>query len=118
MKRKTFLVAVAVMSVCGVIGSSYGATKIDNDALTITATKVSLVQAIATAEKYVGGVASRAEYEQHKGHGVFDIEVVKGASVMDVMVDAGNGKVIDARADITDRAGEREDDEDQVDQEN
>ena len=59
----------------------------------------------------MGGKASRAEYERHKGVGVYEIEVVKGKSVMDVNVDAASGQVIDARADKSDRAeaGERED---------
>ena len=33
---------------------------------------------------------------------VFDVEVVKGKSVMDVTVDASNGKVIEAMADKAD----------------
>lgn len=111
MKRKMYLATIAAMTMLGVICSSYGAMREDNDALGITTAKVSLVEAITTAEKYVGGVASRAEYELEKGHGVFEVEVVRGTSVMDVMVNANNGQVIAARADTSDRANDNDDDE-------
>lgn len=112
MKRKTYVATVVALSLCGVIGGSYGAMEVDNDALGITASKISLVQAITSAEKYVGGVASRAEYEQEKGQGVFEVEVVRGTSVTDVLVNAGNGKVIAAHDDINDRANKHDEDED------
>lgn len=112
MKCKTYVATVVALSVCGVIGSSYAAMEKDNDTLPVTSAKVSLVQAITTAEKYVGGVASRAEYEQEKGQGVFEIEVVKGTSVMDVLVNASNGQVIAARDDKPDSANDRDDDDD------
>jgi uncharacterized membrane protein YkoI len=112
MKRKTHIATLVALSVCGAIGGSYGAMAKGNDALSITASKISLIQAISSAEKYVGGVASRAEYEQEKGQDVFEVEVVKGTSVMDVLVNARNGNVIAAHEDTNDRANERDEDED------
>ena len=112
MKRRTYLATAVALSICGVIGSSYGAMANENDALPVTTAKVSLVQAIVTAEKYVGGVASRAEYEQENGQGVFEVEVVKGKSVMDVLVNARNGKVIAAHDDTNDRANDHDEDDD------
>lgn len=110
MKRKAFLATAVALFALGAIGISYGAMEKENDALGITTSKTSLVEAITTAEKYVGGVASRAEYEQDKGHGVFEVEIVKGASVTEVMVSASNGKVTGARPD-TDDHEDHEDDE-------
>ncbi|MDD4880542.1 MAG: PepSY domain-containing protein [Gallionellaceae bacterium] len=111
MKRKAYLAAIAALSIAAVFGSAYAANHEDNDALAIAGAKIDLGAAVAAAEQHVGGKASRAEYERHNGHWVFDVEVVKGRSVMDVKVDAGNGKVIEARADKADHDddGDRED---------
>ena len=102
MKRKTYLAALAAVSIAAVVGSAFASKSIENDALSISGAKIPLGQAVAAAEQYVGGKASRAEYERHRGQWVFDVEVVKDASVTDVKVDAGNGKVIEATADKTD----------------
>lgn len=111
MKRRINLVVLAVLSTLAVIGSVYAATVTENDAAAIAGAKIDLSQAVTAAEQHVGGKASRAEYERRKGQWVFDIEVVKGQSVMDVKVDAANGKVIEARADRDDQddAGDRAD---------
>ena len=103
MKRNTYLAALAAAATLAVIGSAHAGHSGDNDALAIANAKINLGQAVATAESYVGGKASRAEYERHKGQGVFEIEVVKGTSVMDVKVNAASGQVINARADKADR---------------
>ncbi|MFA5914917.1 MAG: PepSY domain-containing protein [Burkholderiales bacterium] len=111
MKRKVYVAALAAFSTAAVIGSAYAAKATENDALVISAAKIDLGQAVAAAEQHVGGKASRAEFERHQGQWVFDVEVVKGKSVMDVKVDAVNGKVIAANADAIDGddAGDRAD---------
>lgn len=103
MKRKTYLAALAAVSTAAVIGSAFAAKSTENDALAISSAKIDLSQAVTAAEQHVGGKASRAEYERHNGQWVFDVEVVKGTEVMDVKVNAGNGKVIEATADKVDR---------------
>lgn len=103
MKSKTYLATLAVLSIAAVSGSAFASKSDENDALAISGARIGLGQAVAAAEQHVGGKASRAEYERHKGQWVFDVEVVKGTSVMDVTVDAGNGKVIQATADKADR---------------
>ena len=50
----------------------------------------------------MGGKASRAEYEHEKGKAVFEVEVVKDKTVMDVEVDAMSGQVIAAVEDKAD----------------
>jgi uncharacterized membrane protein YkoI len=109
MKRKIYLAALAVVSAAA-IGSVYATNKFsENDALAITTAKIDLIQAVTAAEQHVGGKASRAEYEYEKGQSLFEIEVVKDKSVMDVKVDPMSGKVIAAVADKRDRDDERDD---------
>ncbi len=110
MHRKIFLATLAALSVT-TISSVYAAKSIENDALAIESAKISLTQAITTAEQHVNGKAARAEFEKHKGQWLFDVEVVNGKKVMDVKVDSMNGKVISAVEDKTDK----DDDHDQAD---
>ena len=101
MKRKVYLTALAALSAAA-IGSAYAAKSAENDALAISGAKIGITQAVTAAEQHVGGKASRAEYEQHKGQWVFDVEVVNGKKVMDVKVDPTSGKVIAATEDKSD----------------
>lgn len=111
MKRQIYIAALATASLIG-IGSAYAAKSIENDALSIATAKISLTQAIAAAEKHVGGTAARAEFEKDQGHWVFDIEVVTGHKVMDVKVDSSTGRILAASEDQADREGQPERDED------
>ncbi len=110
MKRKIYMAALAALSATA-IGSAYAAKSAENDALAIAGTKIDMTQAVTAAEQHVGGKASRAEYERHKGQWVFDVEVVKDKKVMDVKVDPMSGNVIAATEDKT----EHDDDHDQAD---
>ena len=101
MKHKTILAAIAILSATAV-GGAYAANSADNDALAVANAKLSLTQAIMAAEQHVGGKASRAEYEHEKGKAVFEVEVVKDKTVMDVEVDAMSGQVIAAVEDKAD----------------
>ena len=101
MKRKILLTAATALAL-SMIGGAYAAKRIENDELAISGVKLTLTQAISAAERHVGGKASRAEYERHKGQWVFDVEVVKGSKVMDVRVDPTSGKVIVAVEDKID----------------
>lgn len=112
MKRKIHLAALAAaVLAAAATGSAYAAKASENDALVISAARIGLGQAVASAEQHAGGKASRAEFERHKGQWVYDVEVVKGQSVMDVKVDATSGKVVEATADAidSDDAGDRAD---------
>lgn len=105
MKRKTYLATLAALSVSAALGTAYASKDKDNDALAIRGAKISLGEAVATAERHMGGKASHAEFEQHNGQGVFEIEIVKGNDVSDVRVDASNGAILAARADKSDLIG-------------
>lgn len=102
MKQKYNFLAFAACSAAA-IATAYAAVSPENDASAIESAKISITQAVTTAEQHVGGKAARAEYEHRKGQWVFDVEVVKNKKVMDVKVDSTSGKVISATEDKTDR---------------
>lgn len=110
MKPNLYLAAAALIY-AATIGVAYAAKFADNDALAIANAKISLTQAVSAAERYVGGKASRAELERHNGQWLFDVEVVKGRQVMDVIVNSTSGTVIAA---VEDKA-DRDDDDDRDD---
>ena len=83
----------------------------ENDALAIAKARIPLAQAVATAEQHANGKAARAEYENSKHGWIYDVEVVSGAKVFDVKVDADKGTVISSAEDKS----ERDDDHDEQD---
>jgi uncharacterized membrane protein YkoI len=102
--KRTLIYAAAVAALSATaIGGAYAAKSSENDVLAISTARFGLGQAVTAAEGHVGGKASRAEYERHNGAWVFDVEVVKGNTVMDVAVDADSGKVISAVEDKADQ---------------
>ncbi len=113
MKRQLHQAATVATLAIATVGGALAATAPDNDALGIAEAKTSLTQAIAAAEQQIGGKASRAEYERHQGHWVFEVEIVNGNQVMNVQVDPSSGKVLAATEDQADH----EDQEDQAEQE-
>lgn len=109
---KVFLkIAVATSMLVAGIAGAYAAKSNDNDAVATTLPKTTLSQAIAVAEQHSNGKAVRAEYEQHKGNWVYDIEVVNGAKTFDVKVDPDKAVVLSATEDKVDHDdGEDKDD--------
>ena len=97
---KLSLLAIAIAA-AGTM--AYAAKGMENDALTIASAKIPLTQAVSTAEAHVNGKAMRAEYEQSKQGWVYDVEVVSGAKVFDVRVDADKGTIISSALDTADR---------------
>ncbi|MCF7767299.1 PepSY domain-containing protein [Achromobacter pulmonis] len=102
MYRYTKLALLAI--VIATTGAAAYAAKgsMENDALAITKAKIALTQAVAVAEQHANGKASRAEYENSKQGWVYDVEVVSGAKVFDVRVDAEKGTVISSAEDKAD----------------
>lgn len=102
MHRYTKLSLLAITMV--VAGAAAYAAKggMENDALAITKAQIPLAQAVTVAEQHANGKASRAEYESSKQGWVYDVEVVSGAKVFDVRVDADKGTVISSAEDKAD----------------
>jgi uncharacterized membrane protein YkoI len=114
MKRRILVpavVAAASVSAFALSGVYAVANSSENDALAILTAKIDLTKAVATAEQHVGGKASKAEYERHKGQWVYEIEVVKDKKVMDVKVDATSGSVISATEDLADKGNDEDKDD-------
>ena len=108
MKQKIYAAAFVTLSAIAIGGAAYAAKSAENDALAIASAKIGMTQAVTAAEQHVGGKASKAEYEQHQGQWVFDVEVVKDKKVMDVKVDPTSGKVLAAVEDKADRDDEHD----------
>jgi len=64
--------------------------------------KLSLIQAIQTAEKHQGGKAIEAGLDDDSFTPTYEVSVLSGEKVFDVRVDAVNGSVLGAREDIDD----------------
>ena len=94
---KLSLLAIAIATTGAVAYAAKGG--MENDALAITKAKIPLTQAVTVA---ANGKASRAEYENSKQGWVYDVEVVSGAKVFDVRVDADKGTVISSAEDKAD----------------
>ncbi len=103
---KRSLLAAAIVAAGSVAYAAQGS--MENDAMAITKAKIPLAQAVTTAEQHVNGKAARAEYENSKQGWVYDVEVVSGAKVFDVKVDADKGTVISAAEDTSDRDDEHD----------
>ena len=98
---KLSILAAAIAAAATVAYAAQGS--MENDAMAITKAKIPLAQAVTTAEQHANGKAARAEYENSKQGWVYDVEVVRGAKVFDVKVDADKGTVISSAEDKADR---------------
>ena len=97
---KLSLLAIAIATTGAV---AYATTAgMANDAQAITKARISLTQAINIAEQHAKGKASRGEFENSMQGWVYDVEVVSGAKVFDVRVDADKGTVISSAEDKAD----------------
>ncbi|MDD2811228.1 PepSY domain-containing protein [Rhodoferax sp.] len=107
MLRYTKIGLIAVTLAATGIGA-YAAKNMENESAALAQAKVSIVQAIATAEQHANGKATRAELEQSKAGLTFDVEVLSGTKVFDVKVDADKGTVISSAEDKADREGDED----------
>ncbi len=104
--------AAIAAAVLAVTAGAYAATNAtggaENDAMAINNAKVSMTQAVAAAEQHTSGKAVKAEYENTKAGWAWDVEVVNGAKVFDVRVDAANGTVLSSNEDKRDHDDDRD----------
>jgi uncharacterized membrane protein YkoI len=94
-------ISLVAISTLGTL-AAFAAKPVGNDALITSHAKVSLTQAIQTAEHHVRGQAVRAELEASREGWIYDVEVVADGSPYDVAVDAVKGTVVAAAKDKTD----------------
>lgn len=104
MRNKLSLTLGAIILAVGAGTAAYATQsgQHENDALAdLTKVKISISQAIASAEQAAPGKATRAELENEK-HGLsYSVEVADAAmhKVTDVRVDGVTGKVLSAQLD-------------------
>lgn len=91
----------ATIAAIGLMGSAAYAADADDIRL-LNEAKISLTEAIAAAEKNVGGKAIEASLDDDAWKAAYEVSVVKDNRVFDVQVDAANGSVLGSREDIDD----------------
>lgn len=101
---KHILLPITIAALGSVTYAANGNT--ENDALAINKAPTTLSQAIAAAEKHVNGKAARAEYEHTRKGWVYEVEVVAGTKVFDVIVDPEKGTVTSSTEDKVDHERE------------
>ena len=96
-------IAIVTATLASVGAAAIAAKTMENDAVAAPPAKITLVQAIAAAEQQANGKATRAEYEQTKTGWAYDVEIISGAKVFDVRVDADKGTIISSAEDTADK---------------
>lgn len=91
MKSKLQLAAVvAALSL-----AATGAVLADeSDELGIANAKISLIEAVTAAEQHLGGKAASAEIKHEDGKWIFEVDIVNGKEVKDVVIDPATGEVL------------------------
>ncbi len=111
--------AIVATAIATLGNTAWAAKSSGNDALAIEQAKVLIAQAISVAEKVHSGKASKAEFEHTKQGWVYEVEVVSGAKVFDVTVDADKGTILSSAEDMADHEnGSDEDRDDDRDEKN
>jgi len=111
-KISALLLAAGIATAGGLAYAKSGHDQANDAVADLARTGISLAQAVASAEGHAGGRATRAELEDERGALHYQVEVVTADNqVVDVSVDAKDGKVLKSEADRADR-GERDDHDD------
>ncbi|MBN8514956.1 PepSY domain-containing protein [Accumulibacter sp.] len=113
--NKTTKLAILATAIATLGGAAYAAKSSENDALAINQAKIPIAQAISIAEKQHNGKASQAEFEHTKQGAIYEVEVVAGAKVFDVKVDADKGIILSSAEDKADGHEGRDEDHDEKD---
>jgi len=117
MKIVTSILCTALIALGGITASAQeanrpGSIRIQsNEAKFADMAKISIISAINAASKQFPGKVLTAELENENGYLVYGVEIATpDGQIMDVKVDAGNGKILKADRDRKDSEGlERED---------
>lgn len=92
------LAALLAIGATGGIALANGRSEEGNDAAALANAKVTLVQAIATAEQQVGGRAVGAGVDNEDGRVTIAVEVAAKDGVRTVLIDPATGQVASTRA--------------------
>ena len=107
------LIVAAGMATAGGLAFARQKGGMENNAVAdLAKAKISMNQAVAAAETQAGGKATKAELEGERGALVFNVEVVAADNkVVDVKVDANDGKVLSSKPDLADHGGKEDNDD-------
>lgn len=107
--RKKIMIGLGALCLGGAATAAVAALGGEqNDALAMPRAKVTLAAAAGAAEQHAGGYATNAEYERTRAGWAYDVEIVAGAKVYDVRVNADTGAIISSAEDVPDQGGEAE----------
>jgi uncharacterized membrane protein YkoI len=123
MKKASIITGMVIASLIGLGGTAISAeqanpagsiqVKNEEEAGFAGMAKVSMDSAINAALKEVQGKVLRAELENENGYLVYGIEIAKtNHQIVDVKVDAGNGKILKVRNDQKEKEGHERGDTD------
>ncbi len=96
-------ILLGAATVAGVVGAAATAVRADQDELRLFAeAKVVLTQALATAERHLGGQAIGAKLDDDSFEPAYEVTIVKDNRVFNVYVDAVTNAVLGSREDTGD----------------
>ncbi len=88
------------LTLAALVAAPFSAAAVDsNDIRLLNEAKISLVEAIQTAEKHQGGKAIEASLDDDGATPSFEVSIIKDNRAYDVFVDTQTGKVINTRED-------------------
>lgn len=76
------------------------ATDASDAARLVEQAKINITQAVALAQTEAAGVAVSAELDSHFGKVVYEVEVLSGARLFDVRLNAVDGSIISVKEDV------------------
>jgi len=97
---RTAAISTALLTISATVYAAHHG--IDKEVFAIQKAKVSLIQAVSTAEHHVNGKAISAEFDHTRQGWVYEVEVVSGTKVFDITIDADKGSVISSEEDLPD----------------
>jgi uncharacterized membrane protein YkoI len=114
-KPVTFaMVSVLAMGTLGAVGAAYAKDKElrTNDVAIMANAKITMAQAIATAEQETGGKAVGTGIEDQDGTVFLEVQVLKDNQSQSVLIDPQSGKVVKVAIDNEQDENDDEEDDD------
>jgi uncharacterized membrane protein YkoI len=101
---------VLTTSTFGVAGAAYARERRTEEAAIIANAKVTMAQAIATAEQQTGGKAVGTGIEEQDGTVFLEVQVIKDDQKHSVLIDPQSGQVVKVATD-DEQDGDEDDDD-------
>ncbi len=102
MKNQKRMTKYGLLTALMVFAGAFAVNADGGDVRMLSETKISLTQAIASAEKHNGGQAYEASLDDDSFKPAYEVTVAKDGRIFDVQVDGVTGEVIGSREDNDD----------------